>query len=75
MKSAKFYKLFFLGESKSKRYYYSKPLSAVVSVSKSKNHQVKKLKDRKIGCKRVQVHSETHTVMYDSKEFSINLGG
>ena len=72
MKSAKFYKLFFLGESKSKRYYYSKPLSAVVSVSKS-NRSIKKLKNLKIGNTRVAIH-DNH-VEYNSHKYPLDLGG
>ena len=64
-----FYKVFFLGESRSKKYYYSQPLSAVVSVSKKNEKKIRKLKSLKIGSKRI--HKAKKSLRIDNNEFTI----
>lgn len=64
-----FYKVFFLGESRSKKYYYSLPLSAVVSVSKKNEKKIRKLKTLKIGSKRI--HKAKKSLRIDNNEFTI----
>lgn len=64
-----FYKVFFLGESRSKKYYYSQPLSVVVSVSKKNEKKIRKLKSLKIGSKRI--HKAKKSLRIDNNEFTI----
>lgn len=64
-----FYKVFFLGESRAKKYYYSQPLSAVVSVSKKNEKKIRKLKSLKIGSKRI--HKAKKSLRIDNNEFTI----